>query len=132
MRFNPDPNKQAQGVYFSRKTTKEHLSFNGSNVETCYSQKHLAIIMDNKLNFDVHVQNKISKCNKMIGIVKQLSIILPQDALLTLYKMFIRMHLDYPDIIYDKLNPLSADPTKWSNTLKTIRRLLPTNCFECV
>ena len=25
---------------------------------------------------------------------------------------------------------LSANPTKWSNTLKTIRRLLPTNCLS--
>ena len=29
-----------------------------------------------------------------------------------------------------KINPLSANPTKWSNTLKTICRLLPTNCFN--
>ena len=63
MRFNPDPNKQAQEVYFSRKTNKgdfENLSFNGSTVEACSSHKHLGLIMDDKLNFDVHVQNKIS------------------------------------------------------------------------
>ena len=28
------------------------------------------------------------------------------------------------------LNPLSANPTKWSNTLKTIRRQKPTNCLS--
>ena len=27
------------------------------------------------------------------------------------------------------VNPLSPNPTKWSNTLKTIRRLLTMNCF---
>ena len=27
-------------------------------------------------------------------------------------------------------NPLSASPTKWSNTLKTIQQLLPTNCLS--
>ena len=26
-------------------------------------------------------------------------------------------------------NPLSTNPAKWSNTLKIIRRLLPTNCL---
>ena len=26
--------------------------------------------------------------------------------------------------------PLNANPTKWSNTLKTFRRLLPTNCLS--
>ena len=28
------------------------------------------------------------------------------------------------------LKPLSANPTKWSNTLKTIRRQKPTNCLS--
>ena len=27
-------------------------------------------------------------------------------------------------------NPLSANPTKWSNTLKTIRQQQPTNCLR--
>ena len=42
--------------------------------------------MEDKLNFDVHIQSKISKCSKIIGIVKRLSILLLQDALLTLKK----------------------------------------------
>ena len=29
-----------------------------------------------------------------------------------------------------RINPLSANPTKWSNTLKTIHWLLPTNCLS--
>ena len=29
-----------------------------------------------------------------------------------------------------KINPLGANHTKWSNTLKAIRRLLSTNCFS--
>ena len=60
--------------------------------------------MDDKLNFDVHVPNKISKCNKIIGIVTCLSIILPRDATLTLYKILIRPQIDYADIKYDKPN----------------------------
>ena len=107
MGFNLGPNKQAQEVYSSRKTNKGHCqssSFNGSNVEACSSQKHLGLIMDNKLNFNVHVQNKITKCNKLIRTVKRLSVILPRDVSLRLYKMFIRLHLDYADIIYGKPN----------------------------
>ena len=60
--------------------------------------------MDDKLNFDVHVPNKISKCNKIIGIVTCLSIILPRDATLTLYKILIRPQIDYADIKCDKPN----------------------------
>ena len=34
--------------------------------------------------------------------VKGLSNILPRDALLTIYKSFVRPHVDYGDIIYDQ------------------------------
>ena len=44
----------------------------------------------------------MNKCYKMIGVIKRLSVDLPRDALLTIYKSFIRPHLDYEDIIYDK------------------------------
>ena len=39
---------------------------------------------------------------RMIDIIERLSINLARDALLRIYKSFIRRHLDYGDIIYDK------------------------------
>ena len=36
--------------------------------------------------------------------MKRLSIHLPRNALLTIYKYFIRPHLDYGDILYDNAN----------------------------
>ena len=40
----------------------------------------------------------------MIGLVRGFSVDLPRNAFLTIYKSFIRPHLDYGDILYDKLN----------------------------
>ena len=40
----------------------------------------------------------------MIDLIRRLSVNLPQNALLTIYKSFIRPHLDYGDILYDKPN----------------------------
>ena len=40
-------------------------------------------------------------------ILKKLSGFLPRHLLITLYKAFIRPHLDYPDIIYDQPNNLN-------------------------
>ena len=37
----------------------------------------------------------------MIGIIKKLSVNIPRDTLLRIYKLFIRPHLDCGDIIYD-------------------------------
>ena len=44
----------------------------------------------------------MNKCSKRIGVIKILSVNLPRDALRRIYKSFIRPHLDYGDIIYDK------------------------------
>ena len=38
----------------------------------------------------------------MIGVIKRLSVNLPRNALLRIYKSFIRPHLDFGDFIYDK------------------------------
>ena len=45
---------------------------------------------------------KIKKCNKLIGLIRRLSVNVPRNALLTIYKSFIRPHLEYGDILYDK------------------------------
>ena len=34
--------------------------------------------------------------------MKRLSLSISRDSLITIYKMFVRPHLDYADIIYDK------------------------------
>ena len=39
-----------------------------------------------------------------MGLIKRLSINLPRNALLTIYKSFIRPHLHYGDILYDNPN----------------------------
>ena len=108
MQFNPDTNKQANEVIFSRKTSSNNLShppikFNNNNISKCPHQKHLGIV-DSKLNFNAHVDQKIKKYNRIIGLIRRLSINFPQNALLTIYKSFVRPHLDYGDILYDKPN----------------------------
>ena len=57
MNFNPNPNKQAQEVIFSRKLKKfchPSLRFNNNNVSQASSQKHLGLTLDNRLTFDEH------------------------------------------------------------------------------
>ena len=61
------------------------------------------MLLDSRLNFNEYVQIKTSKCYK-IGLIKKLSIHLPREALLRIYKSFVRSNLDYGDIIFDKLN----------------------------
>ena len=64
MSFNPDPNKQAQEVIFSRKINmQDHapLIFNNNNASEAKSQKHLDIVLDNRLLFDEHLKMILNK-----------------------------------------------------------------------
>ena len=106
MQFNPDPNKQANEVIFSRRSKIDlsypSVKFNNNDIATCSDQKHLGIVLDSKLNFASHVNQKIKKYNKLIGLIRRLSVHLPRNALLTIYKSFVRPNLEYGDILYDK------------------------------
>ena len=105
MSFNPDPLKHTQEVYFSRKITKTNhptLIFNDNPVHQVALQKHLGMFLDYKLNFEEHLKTIVNKINKTIGLLRKLQNFLPRKSLLTMYKSFIRPHLDYGDIIYDQ------------------------------
>ena len=105
MSFSLDPSKQAEGVISSRKINKVYhppLLFNNSTVQQISSQKHLGIHLDEELTFKHHINEKINKANKGIGIIRKLNNILPRSALLTIYRSFTRPHLDYGDVIYDQ------------------------------
>ena len=105
MSFNPDPSKQAQEVIFTRKLIKPShptLFFNNLPVQKTMIQKHLGLFLDDKLNFNHHLKEKITKVNKGIAILRKLHNTLPRQSLITIYKSFIRPHLDYGDIIYDQ------------------------------
>ena len=67
-------------------------------VQLCESQQHLGVILDKHLNLHEHIERKIKICNKLIGTIKHLSVHYPGKSLLTIYKSFIRPHLDYGDI----------------------------------
>ena len=64
--FNPDPGKSAQEVLFSRKNQIQNhptISLNNVQVEKSSYQKHLGIMLDEKLNFKQHTDSAISKIN---------------------------------------------------------------------
>ena len=105
MSFNPDPTKPAQELIFSLKLqTTNHplLFFNENVVLKATLQKHLGMFLDSKLNFSEHLKTIFEKTNKTIGLFHKLQTLLPRDLLITIYKLFIRPHLDYGDMIYDQ------------------------------
>ena len=111
MAFNPDPNKQATEILFSCKEKPiQHpdLIFNGVPVSRAPEQKHLGLILRPSLSFSSHINEKIKKAKKNIGIIKHLNSFLPFLTLKLMYNALVRSHFDYCDVIYHippKVNP---------------------------
>ena len=70
MIFNLDLSKQAQEVIFSRKVKKPShslLIFSNIQVNQIPYQKHLGMVLQDKLNFVEHLKYTANKVNKSIG-----------------------------------------------------------------
>ena len=69
--------------------------------------------MDSALNFHSHVKEKIVIARRGIGEIHHLSKYVTRDVLDQIYKLYVRPHLDYGDIIYHKVDlELSLDFTE--------------------
>ena len=116
MQFNPDITKQAIEVIFSTKYKKENhppLVFNSVPVAREKFTKHLGIILDERLTFRKHIHMAITKAKRGLALMKFLFKYVTPCVLEQTYKMYVRPHLDYGDVIYhdqliDMMNSLES------------------------
>ena len=126
MQFNPDPTKQAVEVIFSSKRKKAihpPLSFAGSLVASECSQKHLGLTLHSNFSFKKHIHEKLSKAKKLLGSLKLISRYLPTKTLDSVYKSFVRPHLDYCDVIYHEPSKVGVLGQSLTVTMEEIEKL---------
>ena len=87
MLFSPDSTKPVQEVLFAiKKKVQIHpaITLNYIQVERASYQKHLVILLDEKLNFKKHIDSAILKINKGISVIKTRRHSLPRKSLVTI------------------------------------------------
>ena len=62
------------------------LILNDAKVQVSTNQEHLVLILDSRLDFIEHIDNKVNKWNKCIGMIKRYSLALSRKILLTILK----------------------------------------------
>ena len=73
-------------------------------------------MFDPKLNFDTHLKGKFSIIHSGIALLRKLRHSIPRKPLLSIYKTFLRPHLGYCDVIYDK-----PHNEKFADTVESIQ-----------
>ena len=67
------------------------------------SRNPLDIFLDAQLIFEEHLKVITTNVNKTKGLFRKLHNILLRQALLTIYKAFVRPHLDYGEVTFDDI-----------------------------
>ena len=64
----------------------------------------IGVTLDIKLTFEAHLNDLLSKVNKIIGflLLCKLQNLLPRTTLITIYKAFLIPHMDYSDVDYEE------------------------------
>jgi hypothetical protein len=103
-------------------TTKE----NRYKLENVDKTKDLGILVDNRLNFDEHISEKIKKANCMLGLIKRNFKSMDEFTFINLYKTLVRSHLEYAACVWspykkyliDAIEKIQRKATKMMPKLK--------------
>ena len=112
MQFNPDITKQAVEVIFSHKYSQPNhppLHFNSIPVARVEVTKHLGLFLDKKLSFRKHIGEAIEKAKRGLALMKFLAKYVSRSTLSLTYKMHVRSHLEYGDIIFHNCSKTLMD-----------------------
>ena len=76
---------------------------NNLPVKRVQFHRYLGLKLDSQLNFNEHISSTLSIVNKFTAALRKLQTVLTRHCLLTIYTAFVRPHLDYCDVIYNKI-----------------------------
>ena len=104
MKFNPNPTKQAlKKLYLAGKKLFlfTQLSILITPRQTQWQPINILELYYSKLSFENHLHSVFSRVNKTVDLLRKFQPNLPRKSLVTIYKSFVRPHLDYGDVVYD-------------------------------
>ena len=78
-----------------KKIIQPNIQINGSNIEFVENFIFLGITINNKLNWNSHINKVTNKISKTVGILNKLRSFLTSDVLQTIYNTLILPHLIY-------------------------------------
>ena len=72
-------------------------------VEKVTSEKDLGVTFDQKLKFTDHINNKVNKANRNVGLIFRTFTFMNKEMFLNLYKSIVRPHLEYASTVWSSM-----------------------------
>ena len=103
-------------LHFGHKNGEHQYNIGKNSITPVNFEKDLGIIISDDLKWTRHVDHCVTKANRMIGILKRTFSFMDKEMFLSLYKTFVRPHLEYCPEVW---NPYLC---KDINTLENVQR----------
>ena len=82
-------------VFGNKKNQECNVFINGFKIEEVTYTKFLGVLIDNKLNWQMQIQNVQRKVSKSVSILYRVKYLLDTNALLMIYNSLILPYLNY-------------------------------------
>ena len=83
------------------KTEHPALYYEGNEIDTVSSHKHLGVTLSSNLFWRTHILNIHDKASKRLNLLKGLKLKINRNTLDKLYKSLIRPLMEYADVVWD-------------------------------
>ena len=94
LKFHPD---KCVSMHISNKSLKENFIYKMGTHDlkesTC--EKDIGVHIDNHIKFDIHINNAVSKANKVLAVTRQTFECMNDDIFNMIFKGLVRPHLEY-------------------------------------
>ena len=105
MEFDAAKTEEILFSYEREKPVHPVLKLGEDVISPTSEHKRMELIVDSKLNFMSHSKEAILKTQRGIALLEYLSKFVSEEVLVQTYKLYVRAHLDYEDIVYHKYDP---------------------------
>ncbi len=73
---------------------------NVTEITKVEKEKDLGVIFQENMNFNMHINDKVKKANRNVGLIFKTFTFMNIKMFLTLYKSIVRPHLEYASVIW--------------------------------
>ena len=107
--------EQNKYMIFRKRRKIDYLSFKINNNEIANVNQFcfLAIIIDENLTMQNHVEMVTNKLSKITGILNKLKFIYPQNIILTIYNSLFVSHINYGSLVWGTNVNRNSKMQKW-------------------